>query len=361
MGFDIVAVRAQFPYLDQRVYLNTASTGIARNGAGRAAGIFFDEMYSKGFDGGAQWRSVQVDVREQVGRMLNVAADTVGFAGSTTDALNRLALALPFAPGDRVVLCADEFPSVHAVARLMEARGATLVQVSVPDENVRTEVLAEAARDSRIVLASHVHWETGTKLDLSILSKATRETDAYLIVDGIQAMGATPVDGSLADAYVGSVFKWLLSGFGLAISVVSPRLAEVLTPVVRGYANAEPSRELAPSHLNYPGLFVLRDALGYMEDLGWSAIYERNVMMRTHLRATLSDISAEIVTPESAASITSIVVPDPQGLGGALSSRGVSMEARGRCLRISPHFYNTTGDIDTFIDVYRSIQKELSL
>src|SRR5690606_20679344 len=55
MGFDIVAVRAQFPYLDQRVYLNTASTGVARNGAGRAAGIFFDEMYSKGFDGGAQW------------------------------------------------------------------------------------------------------------------------------------------------------------------------------------------------------------------------------------------------------------------------------------------------------------------
>jgi cysteine desulfurase/selenocysteine lyase len=360
MGFDIGAVREQFPYLDQRVYLNTASTGISRREAGRAAASFFDDMYSRGYDAGPQWRSVLGDVRDQISRMVNVPAQTVGFAGSTTDALNRLALALPVSPGDRVVLCADEFPSVHAVARLLEGRGATLVLVTISSEEMRTQTLADAARGSRFVLASHVHWETGTKLDLATLSNATRSAGAFLIVDGIQAMGATPVEAGFADAYVGSVFKWLISGFGLAISIVSPRLAEHLTPVVRGYANAEPSRDLAPSHVNYPGLFTLRDSLGYMEDLGWTAIYERNATLRAHLRAALGDLDALVVTPEAAASITSVAVADPQGFASRLSERGVSLEARGRCLRVSPHFYNTEADIDRFVEVFREVQKEVS-
>ncbi|TKT81032.1 aminotransferase class V-fold PLP-dependent enzyme [Aquamicrobium sp. LC103] len=360
MSFDVEGVRQQFPYLDQRVYLNTASTGISRRDAGQAAGRFFDEMYSKGFDGRDLWRSVIADVRDQVGRMAHVPAETVGFAGSTTEALNRLALALPVSPGDRVVLCDDEFPSVQAVARLLVARGATLVPVAVPEEAMRTEALAAAARDSRIVLASHVHWETGTKLDLAVLSRVSRDAGAFLIVDGIQALGATPVEAGLADAYVGAVFKWLISGFGLAVSIVAPRLAEELIPVMRGYANPEPSRELGYSHVNYPGLVTLRDSLAYLERIGWNVVYERNAVLRAHLRASLRDIGVELVTPDAAAAITSVACADPQGTAERLAARGVSVEPRGRFLRVSPHFYNTAADIDRFSEILRDLQKEQS-
>ncbi|MEO3997511.1 aminotransferase class V-fold PLP-dependent enzyme [Mesorhizobium sp. CAU 1732] len=359
MSLDIARVREQFPYLDQRIYLNTASTGISRRDAGAAAARFFDDMYSKGFDGRDLWRSVIGDVRVQVAHLAHVPAETVDFAGSTTDALNRLALALPVSPGDRVVLCNDEFPSVQAVARLLAGRGATLVPVAVPEEVMRTEALAEAARDSRIVLASHVHWETGTKLDLQVLSRASRDAGAFLIVDGIQALGATPVEAGLADAYVGAVFKWLISGFGLAVSIVAPRLNEALNPVMRGYANPEPSRALSYSHVNYPGLVTLQDALAYMEQIGWDAIYEHNAMLRTHLRGALDDIGAGIATPEAAAAaITSIACADPQGTAERLAARGVSVEPRGRYLRVSPHFYNTEADIDRFCELLRDIRKE---
>ncbi len=358
MSFDIDSVRAEFPHLDARIYLNTASTGIARRGAGAAAARFYDDMYSRGFDGRDLWRPVVDQVRGQIGRLTQIPAETVGFASSTTDALNRLALAMPVSPGDRVVVCDDEFPSVLAVAQLLVARGATLVAVSIPDEAARTETLAAAARDSHIVLASHVHWETGTKLDLSLLSQATRAAGAYLIVDGIQALGATAVDAGLADAYVGAVFKWLISGFGLAVSIVSPRLEAVLNPVMRGYANPPPSRELGYSHANYPGLVLFQDSLAYLEQLGWAAIYQRNTMLRDHLRASLTALGANIVTPQAAAAITSVQCAEPSEIAAQLAKRGVSVEARGACLRLSPHFYNTEADIDRFIEIFRDIQKE---
>ena len=72
MGFDIERVRADFPYLDERIYLNTASTGIARRGAGQGVARFFDDMYSRGFDGRDLWRSVADEVRGQIGRLAHV-------------------------------------------------------------------------------------------------------------------------------------------------------------------------------------------------------------------------------------------------------------------------------------------------
>jgi len=359
MGFDIERVRADFPYLDERIYLNTASTGVARRGAGQGVARFFDDMYSRGFDGRDRWRSVADEVRGQVGRLAHVPPQTVGFAGSTTDALNRLALALPIASGDRVVFCDDEFPSVLAVVRLLAGRGASPVPLAVPDEAARTETLAAAARGSRFVLASHVHWETGTKLDLRALSQAARGADAFLIIDGIQALGATPVDAGLADAYVGAVFKWLLAGFGMAVSIVGPRLADVLEPVMRGYANPPPSRELAYSHPNYPGLFALQDALAYLEGLGWASIHERNEALRLHLVTRLAECGASIVTPEAAAAIVSIRSAHPQEMATSLATRGVSVEPRGAYLRVSPHFYNSEADIDRFAGIFRDVQKEM--
>jgi selenocysteine lyase/cysteine desulfurase len=356
--FDTEAVRSDFPYLDQRVYLNTASTGVARKGLGQASAQFFDEMYSRGFDGRDLWRSVLDDVRAQIGRMAHVQPGAVGFAGSTTEALNQLALALPIREGDRVAFCHDEFPSIQAAAGILAQRGASLVPVEILDETMRTEALAAAAQDSRVVLVSHVHWETGTKVDLGEVSKASRAVGSLLIVDGVQALGATPVDADLADAYVAGVFKWLISGFGLAVGIIGPLLSERLEPVMRGYANPPPSRQLTYSHANYPALFTLQASLSYLEGLGWEAIYSHNDMLRRRLQAKLVECGATVITPDAAASIVSAKATDPQALAARLSERGVSVEARGAHLRVSPHFYNTEADIDRFAEIYSDIQGE---
>lgn len=356
MVLDPAQVRRDFPYLDHRLYLNTASTGLAHGGTGRATAGFYEEMYARGYDAAADWRAVTPRVQAQVGRLAGVAPYNVGFAGSTTEALNLLAYSLPVKPGDRVVYFADEFPSVQAAADILVSRGGKRVELAVADEASRAHALSQAAEGSRYVLASHVHWESGTKLDLALVSAACRRSGAMLIVDGIQALGATQVDAALADAYVASTFKWLLSGFGLAVMITSPDLREVLTPVFRGYANPAPSRALSYSHANYPGLMALQFSLRYMEELGWSAIYERNRMLHSRLRTRLAAL--QIATPDgAAASILSLRQPDPAGVAERLREAGASVEARGACLRISPHFYNNEADIDHFADMLLTLTK----
>lgn len=350
MALDPQAVRRQFPHLDRRLYLNTASTGIGRLGAGQDAARFFEEMYSRGYDGAADWRAVAGRVREQAGRLADVDPSDVGFAASTTEALNLIAHSLPLKAGDRVALMADEFPSVRAAADILRARGGVLVELPAGEERGRTSALAAAAAGARYLLVSHVHWETGTKVDLAALRAACSASGALLIVDGIQALGGTEVDAGLADAYVASVFKWLISGFGLAVVITRPSLRNVLEPVFRGYANAAPSRALAYSHANYPGLVTLEGALGYMEGLGWDEIYARNRALTERLRERLSGF--DIATPPDAAgAIMSIRLRDPAAVAARLSEGGASVEARGACLRVSPHFYNDETDIDRFVDL----------
>jgi selenocysteine lyase/cysteine desulfurase len=348
---DLETARRDFPFLAQCTYLNTASAGLARAGLGQAVSRFYDDMLSRGYEGRDDWRAVAARVQERLARLLNVAPADISFTGSTTEALNLIAHSLPVAPGDRIAVAADEFPSVEFALAALVARGAEIVRVPVADEAGRTQALAEAASGARYLGVSHVHWHTGTKVDLAALSRACRQAGCALIVDGIQAAGATPVDASLADAYVASVFKWLLAGFGLGIVVTRPAFREGLTPVFRGYFNPPPSHDLRYGHISYPVLCALESSLAYLEELGWEPIFARVDALRTHLLARAAGIGFEAVTPaDTAAGIVSIRCDDAEAAAAALRRERTYVEARGPYLRVSPHFYNTEAEIDRFAD-----------
>lgn len=47
---------------------------------------------------------------------------------------------------------------------------------------------------------------------------------------------------------------------------------------------------------------------------------------------------------------TAFVVEDSHAVEGLMRDRGVIASARGPVIRLAPHFYNTTGDVDTALD-----------
>ncbi|MDQ0323221.1 selenocysteine lyase/cysteine desulfurase [Pararhizobium capsulatum DSM 1112] len=355
---DIDAVRSDFPYLRQRVYLNTAATGIMPLGAGEAVGRRLDSMFSRGYDAAEEWQSITASVKARLAGLTGVEAQDISFASSTSEVLNLVAWSVPVRPGDQVVVCEDEFPTVRAVANSLSGRGATLVTVAVDAEANRTAALAASIKRGGVVLVSHVHWETGTQVDLQTLSETCRAKGALLVVDGIHALGAVPVSAQLTDVYAASTFKWLLSGFGLAISITSPRFRQSLEPVFRGYSNPQPSRELQYSHSNYPGLTTLDFGLTYLERLGWDNIFRRNRSLCTRLSDGLSALGLPLVSPPGAAPIVSFHSEDAKRLVEAMDAEGVSVAARGANVRVSPHFYNAEADIDAFIDSLKNLERD---
>jgi selenocysteine lyase/cysteine desulfurase len=353
---DINAVRAAFPFLEHNVYLNTAAAGLSWNGQGRAAAEFYDRGKAKGMGGAAEWAAAVAATKAELAELVKVPAHCIHFVGSTTEALNLVAHSLALNSGDKVVLAADEFPSVMQSWQSAQRRAVELIQVPISHEPDRTEALAAAVNsDVKVLAVSHIHWRTGTRVDLSRLSARCREHGCLLIVDGVQAVGAVPVQAGIADAYCASVFKWLLAGFGLGFVIVSEKLSARLQPEFRGYNNEPPSRSLRYGHINYPGVYALHASLQFMRSFGWEAIYQRVDALALRAISSLRERGFEVITPtEAHGGIVSIQHPGASSLVRDLSEQSIFVEDRGPVVRASPHFYNTEEDIDRFVTALES-------
>jgi cysteine desulfurase / selenocysteine lyase len=351
MPLDVEAIRRQFPHLHSCTYLNTASVGLSWVGQGAAAARYFDIDQAMGHDGRDAWHAMHMRCRDLIAALLRVPADSVSFCSSTTEALNLIARAMRLAVGDEIVVAEDEFPSVQLAWEGAVEAGAALVRAPICAEDERTDALLAALRDqTRVLAVSHVHWSTGTKVDLQRLAQACRARNIRLVVDGVQAVGAVDVDASLADFYTASVFKWLLSGFGLALIVTRPELAQTLRPGILGYNNEPPSTQLRYSHINYPGIYALNASLDYLESLGWPALFARVEMLAKTLRDALDAQGVKVVTPANAcAGIVSIAHPNAIEAAARLAQDDVRIEERFGLLRASPHFYNTEAEILRFV------------
>jgi selenocysteine lyase/cysteine desulfurase len=261
------------------------------------------------------------------------------------------------------VVAADEFPSVLAACEHAPRAAVTLRRVTVPDEAYREPALLDAITSrTRAVALSHVHWVTGTRVDLERVGDGCGRVGATLVVDGAQALGAVPVTLGDTALYSAAVFKWLISGFGLGVLIVREGVSQTLRPAVRGYNNAVPSHDLQYSHVNYPGIHALGGSLEYLERLGWDRVYGQVDALWRELHASLTAINVEVVTPPTAhAGIVSCTVPDAPAVKNALAKEHVYVEERAGLLRVSPHFYNTSDDIAAFVErLARLLQRPTS-
>ena len=167
----------------------------------------------------------------------------------------------------------------------------------------------------------------------------------------MQAVGAIPSQAGIADAYCASVFKWLLSGFGLGFVTVSERLAGELQPVLRGYNNEPPSRSVRYGHINYPGVYALQASLEFMRTLGWEEIHAQvdNAGVARPRLAAQPRFRSHHAGTRAHAGIVSIQHPAASALVSALAEQSIFVEDRGPVVRASAHFYNTEEDIDRFV------------
>ena len=349
-GPDPTRVRALFPYLEEVVYLDTAAAGVSWKGQGAAAARFYDEHKSRGYGGSLLWRGELARTRRLLSHLLQVSPEQISFVASTTEALNLVAHGVRLGPGDQVLLCDDEFPSILLAWSPAALREAELVRVPIRQETTRTDELIERITErTRVVCVSHVHWCTGTRVDLDRIAAATHRVGARLVVDGAHATGAIEVNASEADIYTGPVFKWLLSGFGLAYVITRASFAPELEPTFRGYHN-EVSRNLQYGHANYPVMYALSATLELLADLGWPWIHSRVSSLASLLHEGLVQSGWTVVTPElQRAGIVSMVADDPNEVVASLARQGVEIAERSGLLRISPHFYNTETDLQRLL------------
>ena len=339
-------VRERFPQKPPGAYLDTAAIGLVPRDVAVAVASCYEALAS-GTHGATQWRPVVERATHALASEFGAPEDAISFMASAGEALNAIARAIPWRPGDEVLTLSGEFPTVTLPWSEL-GMGVRLIEIApLPGDDRLGALLAALGPRTRVVTVSHVSSFTGTVVDLDILGRACARVGALLVCDGAQSAGAIPVNLSQVDFYVATGYKWLLAGFGTALVVSKPSSLGQLRPTLLGYGNQEPPPALTYGHLNLAGVYALEAAAAVRRAVGLEAIHARIARLARQVRAGALELGYRVAAaPKRSAGIISLEgLPDAGAVVARLAAAGVSVAERAGYLRISPNFYTSESEI----------------
>lgn len=328
------------------------------------------------------------EVRSLFGTLIGASADDIALTPSTTRGIATVCQLTRLAPGQRVVLMANEHPSqVLGWLEWCRACGAEPVFVPKPADGDWTSALIGALTpETAVVCFAPCHWCDGTFVNGAAVAAQARKVGARVVIDGTQAIGAMPFDVAevAPDFVVASGYKWLLGPAGLGYLYVHPRHHSG-RPAENGWNNRIPADGAylwQEGKLIYPEGYthgarrfdaagITKSVLprlaiaGLRQLLLWTPlrVHEHLRGWNTALAATLPP--QRVCTPDPTHGHTHILGIDVGEANGAavaaqLGTRGIEVSIRGPTLRLSPHFWNTAADLALMGESLDAVLRQLN-
>jgi cysteine desulfurase / selenocysteine lyase len=371
MTYDVHALRREeFPWADQRIYLNHASLGPLPARTLRAINDFNTRRAVPFQVVGDDFLTIPAEARAAAARLINADPDEIGLVQTTSLGLNLAAHALPFVEGDLILVSDKEFPSNIYPWKLLKERGVGVEIVSCtpegwPDEERLIRRLAKPR--VRAIAVSAIQFATGYRVDLARLSAETRKRHKLLIVDAIQGVGCYPIDvrKTPVDILTAAAQKWMLGPWGAGFIYARRELWPTLTPTVAnwlGYAGSDDVTQLTSYHdRHHPNarrfeisghalqdLIGLTTSAGLLAELGPAAIVEHVRRIHEPVLAAAQKQGIAVASPTDAARpcTLSLRPADPAALHAKLERAGVHCSLREGLVRLSPHCYNTLAEME---------------
>jgi len=389
---DFDQVRAEFPVLREKVFLDAACVSVLPQRAGQAINEFVAELVDPSARDATEHHIWMDECREaampQLATLLDCPRDRLAYVESTTHGLNIAAQAIPWSAGDEVVMCNLEFLQVAIpFVKLAEQAGVKPVFVEHANGIADVESFAAAVTPrTRAIVVSSTQWTSGYRIDLAGLAELARSVNAWLVVDGIQQAGAIPLDLEGVDFMVAGGHKWLNSPMGTGILYLSQRVLEELEPANWGYFGLEPPQggwgnyfatpDITPDRQysfvrtakrfeiggtsNYPGAIALGKSQEIVNELGIDTVATHIWDLGDRLIEGLGKLDVQLETPfdrSCRAGIISFTTGsrerDRECLDFLLDRRiyvAHRYTANTGGVRVSVHYFNNQDDIDQLLD-----------
>jgi selenocysteine lyase/cysteine desulfurase len=367
--------REEFPWAaaGEAIYLNAASTGPLPERTLRA-----QEAYSR--KRAAPFRlsheeqfAVLDDARARITTLIGAERGSVALSVNTGAGINLAARGLPLGRGDVVVIPDLELPAnLYPWMAASRARGFTLHIVPARDGLLDEDaVLAAIDQTSARVLAlSWVGFATGFVADLDRIGAACRARGVTLVVDGMQGVGALPLDVRRLriDLLACGGQKWLLSPWGSGFTYVRPEILETIAPQpvswmgVRGSDDfsalleydltwREGARRFEQITVPFQDFAGMAASLALLQELGMDAIVAHVAQRVAQLAAGAERAGVEVVTPAGRrAGIVTLRPGDVVATAARLRDARVVHSVREGTIRLSPHCYTTSDEIQVALD-----------
>jgi kynureninase len=246
---ELATLRAEFPILDRKTYLNSCSLGALS----RRSEAYLHDFTRLWHEMGASawyhhWLGRVEELRTRVARFWGSSPAEVALLPSTSAALSAIAESVPHEGRTRVVCTELDFPTL-VYQWVVKPEIELVVLESRDGVSVAMEQFAEAVDERTLFLAtSHVFFATGAVQDVSALAELAHDVGAYCLIDGYQGLGQVPLDlsATAVDFYTGGPLKWLCGGPGLAYLYVRRDLIDGLEPRITSWFATEGSSTSTP-------------------------------------------------------------------------------------------------------------------
>ncbi len=360
--------RLLFTFNPEIIYLNHAATGMLPRRTAEAMTEYIEALASAGEPPIEGLLAMQADFRNFASQLLNVQSGEIAFIRNTTDGLALALHSIDWKTGDNMIVQKDAFPASIYVADYcfpkVEKR-----YVPLQNGNDFYERLDQQIDEhTRAVVVDYVHFLSGYRLDLQQLSQLKRKKNFYLIVDGIQGLGAVQVDlkNTAVDFFSAGGIKWLNAPSGTGILYVRNEILDKLVPFHVGWASAHyedmssfypvrplypDARRFQPANDNFIGMIGLMESIKLIHDIAPQTIETKILQTTTKVIEGLKAHDYLVLTPNSAslrAGIVSFKHPkiETKKIFEYLKDHRVICSLREGWIRLAFHFYNTEAEFD---------------
>jgi selenocysteine lyase/cysteine desulfurase len=378
----LVDYRSEFPVVEQKTYLISASLGPVGVRSQRYLAEYIDAWATKGAPDLVWFEDIfprMATLKRSFADLAGCDPDEVALTTNISIALSTIASCLNLSrERNRVVLSELDFPTDgHVWLAWTRKVGAEIVWLQSPDGLTIPIEAFDRAIDERtaLVMVNRVLYRSSALVDAEAVCAMARDRGALSFIDDYHGLGIVPLDLHRlgCDLYTAGVLKWMLGGPGLVFLYARRTLLPELEPAVTGWFATEEPFSFDTQHLAYhptarrlehgtppaPVFFIAQGGMDVIGEVGPSRIRERLGELQDRVIARADEAGLEVRTPRHRADRGGVVNvkvgPDAEGICHALLDRNVCTDFRGDGLRISPHFFNTENDVDRCFDELRRV------
>ncbi len=330
----------------------------------------------------SDWLDAMEETRELYSRFIGAdSKDEIAFTHSTSEGMNIIAHML--SNKGLVISNELEFPSTNLPWINKDSRNIKFLK-SDNDGKILIEDIAKMidkfdknrSKQVKTILTSHVQFSNGFRQDLEELGKLVRHKGLHFVVNATQSLGAMSLDvkNLNIDFMVSNGHKWMLSSFGIGAIYIKRKYLrdkDYFKPTFFSQSGQKEKEsfdnntlldrsysatrfELGTPH--FQNIAALNAALKYLSKIGIKQIENRILGLTDYLIDKLINTNIEILSPVTEKKYRSgIIVFKPrrgkpkQIVMELQKTNRIIVSARGKGIRVSPHFYNNEEDIDKLI------------
>jgi cysteine desulfurase/selenocysteine lyase len=364
--------RSLFPITERCVYFNHAGTGPmsipARDAIRQCMDVYSHqaEFYPDDY-----FALVQA-ARAKVATLLNADASEIAFTHNTSEGIYISLMNISLQAGDTLLVMSEVFPAVRYVVE-NDFPQVDKKYVSFSGRDPVEVVRRNLQKGLKAVVIDHVQFLSGETIDLIALSRFTKEQNVFLIVDGIQGIGALDYDARATDVdfLACGAAKWLFGPSGAGFLYINSRNFDHLGTQHTGWLGAgwkgfsdikedlplyPDARKYEMGTRNIMGIQALSANIDILLEYGMQRVQRRIADLKARLRNFLENSEYDIMTPSQGLQSGIISMrssSDMERLYAYLKRSRIVVSLRNGYLRFSPHFYNTGAEVDEVIDTLR--------